>query len=403
MAVTIMLSPFPMITATMTRSSKYLFFTILQLLLNIAFAVDICDQKVIKDVYDNHIYSSGTRLNYLYSHRHDNEDLVKECSTTLYVPKNFSVNFRFTRFNLERAHDILEVDMGSANYSLTEDSYDVMPNGPHDVPEVKFKFRSEKAHDGYGSFNLTYSFERSLSKVETIITGYNGVVPMNATIQTKQTIQFQKLKSWTRHVEFVFDGSLRCPNSSSVTVITDGRIRTICYMTNATFEGTNVTIVIISKGTFPNLQEIRFKSIRHRGMKSCFPDFDCGDKTCVPLETKCDYIHDCENDSDEKNCDVLIRDDDDNSTDTINVPMSHPVPCKRVWMLPTMSPSIAPQVDHDHDHDLDHSFLYFLLGSASTLIATVIIMTLFRKFMSERRMNADSIHFKVINEKLINM
>lgn len=37
-------------------------------------------------------------------------------------------------------------------------------------------------------------------------------------------------------------------------------------------------------------------------MDGCDPDFDCGDKICVPMETVCDGFFDCENYSDESKC-----------------------------------------------------------------------------------------------------
>ena len=377
------------------------------------YGINICNKTEIKDDYDYFITYQSYRYVDFYGYRRETENNPSiDCSTMLYVPKNYSINIRMNEPVQFHGHDFLEVMIGSNEYNLS-DIVSTLPPGPHDVSNIKLRYHTEY-HNGYASFNFTYNFEQSLSKSILNVSEYNGIIIVNKTLHMKQIVNFMPIKSWFRYVELLCDDSDGCKYTGGNTIKVIGSNASTGYnsMHGKSFYGNEITIEIISKEIATSLSEIRYKTMKSRGIKSCYPDFDCGDMHCVPMETKCDYIHDCHNDADEIGCDISINDsgtDFDTNVDTINgtkvktngtrIVTHHQLPCRRDWTNPTHAPTQAPPPNEGHDH----SFIYFLIGSTFMLIMIILTTIMYRIFLSKKKQNENSVSFKFAKDKLINL
>ena len=90
-----------------------------------------------------------------------------------------------------------------------------------------------------------------------------------------------------------------------------------CTGTNK-FYGKSISIIEL-KEFKSSLSWIEYRSFRYRGIRKCSPDFDCGNKICVPAETICNGIYDCDTDADEKNCELPEKIDDILTTQVIQI------------------------------------------------------------------------------------
>lgn len=128
------------------------------------------------------------------------------------------------------------------------------------------------------------------------IDSYNEILNMTG---KDSALYFRQYNNWHRKIDLIFNSTIRCPSGNGLKIKIDFGTFTDAFTGSTSYTGFEIRI-ISSQST--NLQEILHTSFRHRGRKRCDRDFDCGDKICVPMETVCDEIYDCENDADEDKC-----------------------------------------------------------------------------------------------------
>lgn len=251
-------------------------------------AVNVCQREPEED---NHVSSPN------YPNEYD-DDL--DCTFIIHCPPKKLIQLKVLTFLTEETVDYLDVTLGEHPTFTLSGEYGDRNLGIHNVSKVKFFFHTD-ASGTHTGFDILYSFIPDPSIM--ILDNFNGIINPTLSSQniTFHKYQITKTNGWTRFVTLNLD-TYKCPEDSTINIYVDMEPATNgCFDFYSSYHGFNITIELIFYKTTTNV-EIQFKSVKRRWLKSCDPDFDCGNTFCVPLETKCDGFFDCPNDADEINC-----------------------------------------------------------------------------------------------------
>lgn len=152
---------------------------------------------------------------------------------------------------------------------------------------IRFKSDGSNTHPGF--------------KMRVFIGQISNVIDFNGALNGTSNMAyfFSNQPKYSRTIDIIFSGPVRCTNDSRIEIsINKSVFENICNGTQI-WKGKSIDLLVSG---VTGIDQILHYSSRKRSIRRCTPDFDCGNKNCVPLSTVCDGFYDCDNDSDELNC-----------------------------------------------------------------------------------------------------
>lgn len=233
-----------------------------------------------------------------------------DCILIIPYPQKTLLKLKIIEFSTVTDLDYLNITIGNTTTKLSgkyAKSHEFRFLGIHNVSSITFQFHSESIviNQRIG-FNLSYSFIPT-EETKTVLNGFHGII--NTPYQGNfHKYEITQLTGWYR---FVYLYLRHCPMNTTIIVNVDGQAsaKLGCLDANSSYYGSNITIEIINQNETPDVL-IEYKSVLKKEEEDCHPYFDCGDKFCVPMSTICDGFYDCDNNTDELNCDDIYSRND---------------------------------------------------------------------------------------------
>lgn len=241
------------------------------------------------------------------------------CITIIHVPKGNKVTLTMQSFNTESGRDFLDIVISSNTYKSTGTKIILPSSNMEGVTNFTARFHTDVNTPSSG-FKLSVIFTKLPMEIMSI-NGLSGVMNSSQFTYHNMSSLSSGHQRWNMSIELFFTDVDRCPGVSYIEVRIDSLPGINACTGTTTFYGKSISIIEL-KEIKSSLSLIQYKSFRYRGIQKCYPDFDCGNKKCVPMETVCNEVYDCDNDSDENNCESISEKPQETITFQNEVPKS---------------------------------------------------------------------------------